>query len=64
MSDPKRPPHAFDFRCACGKTGAWGEGVSLRSGEIGTWYCEDCVPERLCAPEGWGPFKGWIKPQS
>jgi hypothetical protein len=43
----------MNFRCCeCGDRAAWGEGVSLRKGVVGKWYCKDCVEDRLRYPEG------------
>jgi hypothetical protein len=33
------------FCCRCGRFGAFGYGVHLRAGRLGTWYCGEHRPE-------------------
>jgi hypothetical protein len=35
----------FVHNCHCGKWGAFGRGVSLREGKLGTWTCAE---HKLC----------------
>jgi len=57
MTDAERAGHANGFvgydrngmfihYCHCGKDAGHGYGVSLRKGQLGTWYCNDHKPER------------------
>ncbi len=36
----------FIKQCWCGKEGAFGYGVSLRQGKLGTYYCSEHWPDR------------------
>ena len=36
----------FVHYCQCGAWGAFGFGVSVRTGKLGTWYCAEHNPER------------------
>jgi hypothetical protein len=40
--------------CICGGGAGFGFGVSLRRGELGTWYCGKCVSQR----------PGYVPPQA
>lgn len=40
----------LDHRCAapgCGAWGSYGEGVKLKAGKLGTWWCSAHRPPRL-----------------
>lgn len=54
MNDPTKAPGfvGYDKRgrflhyCHCGKWGAYGFGVKLLQGQLGTWYCDEHRPPK------------------
>jgi hypothetical protein len=36
----------FVHYCTCGEWGSFGYNVSLRTGQLGTWYCREHRPQR------------------
>lgn len=35
----------FIHYCRCGAQSGFGDGVSLKDGQLGTWWCRDCLPK-------------------